>query len=233
VQTSAVIPAFRAARTIGRVVEETRRHVASVLVVDDGSDDDTAEVARAAGATVIHHPANRGKGASLRTGLHHVVAHGAARAVTLDADGQHLPDEIPKLLAAADAAPDAIVVGERDKSGQTIRTAARFGNWVADGLLRRFARRALPDTQSGFRVYPLPATLALGARGSRFEFETEVLLRAARAGIPIVGTPVRVHYPPPAERVSHYDPWRDTLRIIAVTLRVTYGPPPPPAGRAT
>jgi glycosyltransferase involved in cell wall biosynthesis len=221
VTTWAVIPAYDAADTIAAVVEGTRRHVAPVAVVDDGSHDATGDVARGAGAVVIRHPTNRGKGAALQTGFRHAVAHGATRVVTLDADGQHLPDEIPTLLATADAHPDAIVVGEREKSGHAIRRIARFGNWVADTLLRAFAGRRLPDTQSGFRVYPAAATSALGAAGSHFEFETEVLLRAARAGIDIVGVPVRVYYPPPDERVTHYDPWRDTLRIIAVTLRVS------------
>jgi len=124
------------------------------------------------------------------------------------------------LLAASDASPDAIVVGVRLKKGHTIARAARFGNWIADRLLRLIAGRPLPDTQCGFRVYPVAATLVLRAGGPRYEFETEVLLRAARRGMPIVGVPVRVHYPPIAERVSYYRPWVDTLRIVAVALRV-------------
>jgi glycosyltransferase involved in cell wall biosynthesis len=221
---AALIPAYRAATTIADVVGGVRQHVARVLVVDDGSPDATAARAEAAGATVIRHPENGGKGAALLTGLRALAADGVRRAMTLDADGQHLPDQIPVLLAASDAAPDAIVVGVRRKEGQEIRAVNLFGNWVADTFLEAIAGRKLPDTQSGFRIYPLPETLELGAVGVRYDFETEILLRAARAGLDVVGTPTRVYYPPVAERVSHFDPWVDTFRIIGTVLRVLADP---------
>jgi glycosyltransferase involved in cell wall biosynthesis len=219
-----VVPAYRAADSVGGVVSGARGHVARVLVVDDGSEDDTGARAAAAGAEVLRHAANAGKGAALMTGLRALAALGVPRAVTLDADGQHLPAEIPVLLAASDAAPAAIVVGVRQKAGHEVARANRFGNWIADLLLRAIAGRPLPDTQSGFRVYPVAATLALGVRGTRYDFETEVLLRAARRGMELVGVPVRVHYPPVAERVSHFRPTVDTLRIIGTVLRVITRP---------
>jgi glycosyltransferase involved in cell wall biosynthesis len=219
-RTAVLIPAYNAEASLAPVVRGVRAFMGPVVVVDDGSTDRTAEVGEAAGAEVVRHGVNRGKGASLLTGLGHLAAQGFARAVTLDADGQHLPDEIPGLLAAADGHPGAIVVGMRRKEGHTIKRAARFGNWVADRLLRLIAGRPLPDTQSGFRVYPIAATLGLGASGARFDFETEILLRAARRGVGVVGVPVRVHYPPIAERVTHFRPWVDTLRIIRTVLRL-------------
>ena len=215
---AALIPAYEAGKTVADVVAGARAHVTRVIVVDDGSRDDTAARAAAAGAD------NAGKGAALLTGLRALAADGVARALTMDADGQHLAAEVPALLAASDAEPRAIVVGVRRKAGHTIRRLNRFGNWIADALLRRIAGRPLPDTQSGFRVYPVAATLALGARGTRYDFETEVLLRAARRGMPLVGVPVAVHYPPVAERVSHYRPGRDTVRIIETVLRVLARP---------
>src|SRR5262249_49778742 len=130
----AVVPAYRAARTVGDVVAGVRRHLARVVVVDDGSDDGTGAVATAAGAPGVTHGANAGKGTAIRTGLEALAAAGVARALTLDADGQHLPAQIPVLLAASDAAPDAIVVGVRRKAGHTIRRINRFGNWIADRL---------------------------------------------------------------------------------------------------
>ena len=211
---AAVIPAYRAAATVGEVVRGARAHCARVVVVDDGSDDDTGPRAGAAGAEVHRHAANAGKGAAIVTGLRALEAAGVGRALTLDADGQHLASQIPALLAASDAVPGAIVVGVRRKEGQTIARLNRFGNWVADRLLRTIAGQALPDTQSGFRIYPVAATLALGTRGTRYDFETEVLLRAARRGMPLLGVSVEVYYPPVAERVSHFKPGRDTLRII-------------------
>jgi len=217
---AAAIPAYDAAASVGAVVEATCAQVSDVLVVDDGSHDDTAAVAARAGARVLKQETNQGKGAALLAAFRELVTGGVTHVVTLDADGQHLPEEIPRLLDAARAAPGAIVVGERQKEGHDISATARFGNWVADTLLRRIAGQRLPDTQSGFRVYPLAETLALGPRGFRFDFETEILLRAGRARMPVVGVPVRVHYPPPDERISHYDKWTDTLRIIRTVVRL-------------
>lgn len=221
---AALIPAFEAAATLGAVVAGAHAHCARVVVVDDGSGDGTGATASAAGAEVLRHPANAGKGAALRTGLEALAATGITRALTLDADGQHLASEIPVLLAASDANPEAIVVGIRRKADQPIARLNRFGNWIADRLLRLVAGRPLPDTQSGFRVYPVAGTLALGAAGARFDFETEILLRAARRGMPVVGVPVAVYYPPVAERVSHFRKGRDTLRIIATVIRVLARP---------
>jgi len=215
---AALIPAYDCAATIGAVVAGARQHVARVLVVDDGSRDDTAARAAAAGAEVLRLPQNRGKGAALRAGLERLAAAGATHALTMDGDGQHLAGEIPRLLAASADAPAALVIGERRIGGQEVAPIKRFGNRFADRWVEIACGRALPDTQSGFRIYPLPAVLRLGARARRFAFETEVLIRAARAGMEIRSVPVAVYYPPAAERVSHYRPWGDTLRIIAVVV---------------
>jgi glycosyltransferase involved in cell wall biosynthesis len=221
---AALVPAYGAQTTVADVVAGARQHLSRVLVVDDGSNDETAARATAAGAEVLRHPRNAGKGAALVTGFRALAADGVRRVLTLDADGQHLAEEIPTLLAASDAAPDAICVGERRREGQDVHPVNLFGNRVADAFLKAFAGRTLPDTQSGFRVYPLPETLELGARATHFDFETEILLRAVRAGVDVVGTPVRVYYPPAAERVSHFHPWVDTLRIIGTVLRVLADP---------
>lgn len=213
-----LIPALECAATIAAVVVGARRHVARVLVVDDGSHDDTAARAAAAGAEVLRLPENRGKGAALRAGLERLAAGGVTHALAMDGDGQHLPDEIPALLAASAAAPAALIVGARRIGDQEVTPIKLFGNRFANRWVEIACGRALPDTQSGFRVYPLPRVLQLRARAGRFAFETEVLIRATRAGMEIRSVPVAVHYPPAAERVSHYRPWGDTLRIIAVVV---------------
>lgn len=218
IRLAAIVPAYDAAATIADVVRGTLAVVPDVLVVDDGSRDATGARAREAGATVIRLEPNAGKGAALVRGFHHWEARDFTHAVTLDADGQHYPDEIGALARATALAPDAIVVGVRRKEGQTISAIARLGNWVADTLVQQLAGQSLPDTQSGFRVYPLAATIAIPTIGRRYDFETEILFRAARRGIPVVGVPVRVFYPPIADRVTHFDPWWDTLRIIGTVL---------------
>jgi glycosyltransferase involved in cell wall biosynthesis len=210
---AALIPGYEAAATVGDVVSATRAVVADVVVVDDGSTDATAAVARAAGAGVVRHPANRGKGAAIRTGLRHLDALGFRRAVVLDADGQHLPAEIPKLIAASDETPAALVLGVRDKAEHAIASIRLFANWLADHAISIAAGCPLADTQCGFRIYPITETLALGSRGDAMDFESEILILACRTGVPTREVTVRVCYPPPRERTSHYRPVEDTWRI--------------------
>src|SRR5262245_26282139 len=149
---AALIPAYQAAATVGDVVRGVLGLVPQVLVVDDGSTDATAEAARAAGAEVVRHAANRGKGAALVTGLAHLAGAGATHALTLDADGQHLPGEIPKLLAASARQPQALVIGVRLKEGHAIRGINRLGNWVADSFMTWIGGTMLLETPSGFGV---------------------------------------------------------------------------------
>lgn len=212
-----LIPALDCGATVAEVVRGARAILPTVVVVNDGSSDETAACAAAAGATVLDHAVTRGKGAALLTGMNWLHQRGAARVVTMDGDGQHLASEIEKLLACSAAEPGALVVGARQIETAVSR-ARLFGNRFANRWVEIACGQTLPDTQSGFRLYPLPETLALGVRARHFGFETEVLIRAARAGIPIRSVPVRVYYPPIAERVSHFRPFVDTLRIILVVL---------------
>lgn len=208
-----VVPAHDEAATIGRVVAAAARH-APVLVVDDGSADGTADLARAAGAEVLRHPRRLGKGAALRTGLAAARARGATHVVTLDGDGQHVPDDVATLLAAARHAPDAIVVGGRLGEAATslprarlnaIRIASFFVSWVAGTRLL--------DSQSGFRVYPVALLDRLPLRRGGFVFETEILLRAAAAGAGIHEVPVALV--PRAARPSRFRPVGDGVAVTA------------------
>jgi glycosyltransferase involved in cell wall biosynthesis len=212
-----LIPALDAATTVGDVVAGAREHLERVLVVDDGSSDRTAAVAKTAGAGVLRHEQNLGKGAAILAGLRRLRDEGFSHAVTLDADGQHLPAEIPKLTAESRVHPGAIVVGAREIESE-VAALNLFANAFANLWVRIAAGKDLGDTQSGFRVYPIAATLDLRPAGLRFELETEVLIRAARAGLDVRPVGVRVFYPPPDERKSHYDPWWDTLRVIRVVV---------------
>jgi hypothetical protein len=208
-----VIPAFDEAGTVGRVVTDARAH-GRVLVVDDGSTDGTAAVAHAAGATVLRHERRRGKGAALATAMATARAWGAARVVTLDADGQHDPRDIPALLSLSDAAPRAIVVGCRlgDDAGAPPRGRV-LANRVAGFWVNWVAGAAVNDTQSGFRVYPVALFDEACPRGGRFVFETAVLVEAVRSGwqtceapIPDVGC---------VARASRFHPVTDGVAIAA------------------
>ena len=226
----AIVPAYDAARTVGEVVRGLLESFAAmpgdgtVIVVDDGSTDSTSSVAAAAGAVVLRHAANRGKGAALRTGFEHALSRGAAMAVTVDADGQHLPDEARR-LAAYEASDDALVLGVRDLLAAGAPRANRFSNGISNFFLSLFTGRELHDTQCGLRRYPLARTLALGPRDDGYAFEAECILRALRAAWNVVEVPVKVYYPPEAERVSHFHVVRDPARIVfrvVATLATTH-----------
>jgi glycosyltransferase involved in cell wall biosynthesis len=217
-----LIPALDCATTIAAAVSGARRFVELVLVVDDGSRDRTGELAAEAGAEVIRHERNLGKGAALQDGMRLLLERGAARVVAMDGDGQHLPEQIPALLAASDAEPEALVIGARKVDPQSVSPIRAFGNRFANRWVEIASGLALPDTQSGFRVYPLRATAALGCRAGHFAFETEVLIRAARHGVQVRSVPVEAYYPPIAERRSHYRPFLDTVRIIFVVLGLIF-----------
>lgn len=211
----AIIPALDAERTLDALVRETREHLEHVVVVDDGSRDACASIAERAGADVVRHVKNRGKGAALRTALHRARELGFDAAVSLDADGQHLPREIPKLLADEDAS--ALVLGVRDMVAANAPIANRRSNAFANRFLSAVTRTRLRDTQCGMRRYPIACTLSLGIEDDRFGFETEVLLRAIRARVRIVQVSIDVVYP--IDRVTHFDARRDPWRIVGRVLK--------------
>lgn len=218
-RVAALVPALDCARTIADVVRGAARHCEHVLVVDDGSTDATARLAQAAGAEVIRHEANRGKGAALRSGLVRLLAEGFTHAFSVDGDGQHLSSEMRRMIDASRAAPDALVLGARRIAPeQEVAPIKRFGNDFANWWVSLAAGRDFRDTQTGFRIYPIAAILDLGVQAERYEFESEVLILAARRGIGIETREVAVFYPPPGERISHYDPWLDTCRIIVTVV---------------
>jgi len=214
----ALVPALDCASTIADVVTGARKHVADVLVVDDGSGDDTAALAGEAGAEVLRHPARRGKGCALQTGIAWAAARSYTHVFTVDGDGQHLADEMPVLLEACAQNPTAIVLGERSRDGHDISPMKLFGNRFANRWVEIASGRWFDDTQSGFRIYPVAATRALGGHASHYGYETEVLIRALRGAVPVVCRTVRVYYPPAESRVSYYRPWVDTIRIIFIVV---------------
>ncbi len=222
-----VIPAYNAGSLVGTVVRELNelghRTGASLpcLVVDDGSTDQTAEHARAAGAELLSHPENRGKGAALRTGLAWAKEHGLDVVVTADADGQHPAEEVLR-MATAPLPCEALVLGVRDLARDGAPGNSRFSNGLSSFFLSLFTGLKLSDIHCGLRRYPVGATLALQTKDCGYAFEAEVILRAARRSLPIRELPVRVVYPPQPQRVSHFrnvvDPARIVARVVATLL---------------
>ena len=193
----------------------------ALIVVDDGSRDATGAIAAEAGARVVVHAQNRGKGAALASGLAEAHALGFDVALSVDADGQH-PAESARLVLGAASDPRALVLGVRDLARDGAPRANQLSNGISNFFLSRFTGRALDDTQCGLRRYPVRGTLALGARARGYAFEAEVLLRAVAAGLPVIQQPIAAFYPPERERITHFDSVRDPARIIAVVLRTLW-----------
>jgi glycosyltransferase involved in cell wall biosynthesis len=212
----AVIPAYDAAASIADVVCRTRRLVPDVLVVDDGSSDSTASIARDAGAEVAALPENRGKGAALRLAFERLFGDGCDAIITLDADGQHLPEEIPRLLEHRDAAD--LVVGSRVHLFAEMSPLRRTSNRLSSRIISLLAGKRLGDVQSGFRLYRRHLIHATGLPESRFDAESAVVVRAARRGFRIVSVPVRLGFAD-GRATSHYRPLVDSLRIARAVTR--------------
>ena len=217
----ALIPAYEEGPRIGAVVEAARRHV-PVVVVDDGSTDDTAERAEAAGATVIRQLPNAGKGAALRAGFRHVLDQRVAAVVTLDADGQHDASEIPEFLDAFARSRPELVIGRRDFG--EMPPVRRLSNVLGGVALSAALGRNVPDNQSGYRLIGRVLMRAmLDSDESGFEFEVEMIARCIALGLPLEWVPIRTIY---AGEPSHIEPWRhfrEFLRVTAKARRIARG----------
>ncbi len=218
----AVIPAYEEAPRIGDVVRGARVHL-PVLVVDDGSTDDTAAHAKAAGATVIVQHPNRGKGAALRLGFTRALELGAAAVVTLDADGQHDPAEIPAFLATFRATAADLVVGQRDFGRMPL--VRRLSNRLGGLAISWAVGRPIPDNQSGYRLLSRRLVEAIAVSDeSGFEFEIEMITTCVRAGYRLEWVPIRTIY---AGEPSHIRPWshfRSFVRMVRTTRRAMRRP---------
>ena len=220
----ALIPGFQEGPRIAAVVEATRAYL-PVVVVDDGSTDDTASRAESAGATVLRQVPNAGKGAALRAGFRYALEQGAEAVVTLDADGQHDPAEIPAFLAAFEAARPELIVGRRDFGSMppVRRLSNTLGGWVFSAAVGR----RVPDNQSGYRLIGRRLMIALlDSTESGFEFEVEMIARCIALGLPMTDVPIRTIY---AGEPSHIRPWRhltEFLRVSRDARRIVRGERP-------
>jgi len=204
-----VIPCFDEAEAIEGLARDAGRHVSRVIVVDDGSTDATSVLARSAGAMVVNHSENRGKGAAIRTGLSLARQQGFEWAFTLDGDGQHAPEDMPGFLDCAARTGALLVVGDRMHNANAIpRLRRQVNQWMSRQLSRR-AGRHLPDTQCGFRLVHLKTWEALSLKADHFEVESETLIAFLSAQHPVAFVPIRVIG---QRRRSRIHPLADTVR---------------------
>lgn len=214
-----VIPVFNHAGTVAKVIRKTLDQHLPVIVVDDGATDGTLnQIESIPGIHILRHKHNRGKGAALVTGMTE-AAKTAHWAVCLDADGQHDPEDIPDLLAAIPKNRRAIIIGRR-KGMENAPWTSRFGRKFSNFWVWVSGAAPLADTQSGFRVYPLPEVLHLNVKAKRYQYELEVLARAAWQGIGAIEVPVSVNYSPLGSRISHFHPFLDFVRNTGTFTRL-------------
>ena len=218
-----VIPVYNHAGTIALVIRRTQAMGFPVFVVNDGSTDNTHhEIKDIPGIRIICHKKNMGKGAALMSGFS-AAAVEADWAITIDADGQHYPEDASRLIDAITHGTRAIVVGAREGMVEkhvpwTSRFGRKFSNfwvWMSGGPI-------LSDSQSGMRIYPLPEAIVLPTRTQRFQFEVEILVQAKRKGLPVLETPVRVIYNPGGSRISHFRPFVDFIRNSLTFTRLIF-----------
>ena len=224
--TLIIIPTYNNAGTLENVLERCQAQGLPILVVDDGSTDATPAILDRMGPDleVIRHKVNMGKGKALKTGFLEARRQGYAYALTIDSDGQHFPEDIPALLAAK--GERTLVVGSRSQMGAD--GGGSFANRFSNFWFHLYTWVRLPDTQTGFRLYPLLALPSLGILSSRYEAELALLVFSAWKGLKMKPVPVRVAYP--EDRVSHFRPGMDFLRIsllntLLLFLALLYGWP--------
>src|SRR3954468_2521222 len=213
---AAVIPAYQEEKHIGEVVRRTLKQLANVAVVDDGSGDATAEEARKAGADVIVHEQNRGKGESIKTGFRYWLEHGSTYVIILDGDGQHLPEEINRFLATAASSDAKLLVGTRMNDVGEMPLVRRVVNRYMSRKISRACGQEIPDTQCGFRMVHRDIIPQLLGGTERFDYETEMLIVASRGGCRIAAVPISTVY---SDEVSSIHPVRDTLRFFKLMRR--------------
>ena len=223
-----IVPTYNNQNTVVQVIDRIRPFGYPIIVVNDGSTDDTQALLEAQDCiTVCSYKNNQGKGHALRTGFRKALEQGFDYAITIDSDGQHYPEDIPSIVKALDG-DKVLVVGNRKLHNENMPGGNTFANYFSNFWFMIQTWQYLPDTQTGFRIYPLHHLHGLSLLTARYEAELELLVLAAWHGVKLVSSPIRVYYPPQGERVSHFRPFWDFFRIsvlntVLCILCVLYG----------
>lgn len=219
-----VMPTYNNAGTIAQVIADVKNYSDDVIVVNDGSTDETAAILSSIkDIKVIDYPKNKGKGYALKLGLAKAYEWGYRYAITIDSDGQHYADDIPVFIDKIEEKPDSLLIGARNLTADNMPSKNTFANKFSNFWYKVETGEKLSDTQSGFRLYPLDKLQKIHFLTRRYEFEVEIIVRAAWRGVNVENVPIKVYYPPVEERVSHFRPLQDFTRIsILNTVLVLY-----------
>lgn len=215
-----VIPVYNHGKTL-RYVAQRSLKFGEVLIVDDGSTDNGLETVRDLDLKIVSHKINSGKGQAILTAAQKAEELGKTHIITIDADGQHFPEDIPVFLAAIKKNPEAIFVGSRNFEGQNVPGASKFGRSFSNFWLRIQTGTKLSDVQSGFRAYPVEIFPVIKTSERRYAFEVEILVKSAWAGYELRDVPIEVFYPETSERISHFNVLKDNIQISLLNTRLT------------
>jgi len=223
-----LIPTYNNAGTLADVINKVLEYTHDVIVVNDGSTDNTSDILKQFTQIYeVQYTPNKGKGYALRSGIEEAAKLGYEYAIAMDSDGQHYPSDLILFLEQLDKTPGALIVGARNLNQENVQLKSSFGNkfsnfwfWVNTGI-------TMPDTQSGYRCYPVQRLADKTYFTRKYEFEIEVMVRASWSGVPVTYIPISVYYPKPEERVSHFRPFKDFTRIsilntVLVLIAVLY-----------
>jgi uncharacterized protein (DUF2062 family) len=216
-----VIPVYNQPDRLREVVRRSLVGHPRILVVDDGSNPQVAPLIADLPVEVLRHEVNQGKGAALRTAARHLREQGAIHMITLDADGQHDPEDLPKMIAELRMHPEALIIGVRDFDSEAVPGSSRFGRAFGNFWVRLQTGARVHDIQSGFRAYPVTLLEALPCLTRRYAFEVEVVVRALWGGVPVREVPVHVHYTQAERRSSHFHKLWDNLRLTLLNTHLT------------
>jgi glycosyltransferase involved in cell wall biosynthesis len=218
-----LVPTYNNAGTLGSLLKDLQMFQTGIIVVNDGSTDETENILlQFPGIHVISYYPNQGKGIALRRGFQAAVDLGFDYAISIDSDGQHYASDLPAFLSQLAQNPGALIVGARNMNQSSVPGKSSFGHRFSNFWFTVETGIRLPDTQSGFRLYPISRLKSMHFVTRRFEFEIEVLVLAAWRGIPVISVPVSVYYPPAGERVSHFRPFADFARISVLNTFLVF-----------
>lgn len=217
-----IMPTYNNAGTVADVVDDVLGYCEDVIVVNDGCTDDTLSRLKGKPVTLIGTEQNHGKGHALRLGFRHARKMGFKRAITIDSDGQHYASDMPKFIEASSQRPKEIIMGSRNIATDNMPSQNTFANRFSNFWFKVHTGISLPDTQTGYRLYPLDAIYGLGLLTSRYEAELELLVFAAWHGVDIHPIKVGVYYPPQEQRISHFRPVYDFTRISILNTILSF-----------
>lgn len=209
-----IIPTYNNETTLAKVIEDVAGYCSHIIVVNDGSTDRTADIVKQFSAVqFISYTQNAGKGWALRTAFRHAIEKGYKYAITIDSDGQHFAKDLPAFISKLEEVPNSVIIGARNMGQASVPGGSSFGNKFSNFWFKVETGITSPDTQSGYRLYPLEPMKKMRFITRKYEFEIEVLVRLAWKGVKVVSVPVTVYYAPREERISHFRPYKDFLRI--------------------